>query len=84
MYNFDPYNVLLVIATNIPVLLNTGFVLQVRYVCIRKHIQSEMLNACLSFCMLKFIDSKTQVPEVNIPFIFSVYCKAKSLKTYLR
>ncbi len=26
--NFDPYNVLLAIATNIPVLLKTGFVLQ--------------------------------------------------------
>ncbi len=28
MYNFDPYNVLLAIATNIPVLLMTVFVLQ--------------------------------------------------------
>ncbi len=28
MYNFDPYNVLLVIATNIPLLLKTGVVLQ--------------------------------------------------------
>ncbi len=28
MYNFDPYNVLLSIATNIPVLLMTDFVLQ--------------------------------------------------------
>ncbi len=28
MYNFEPYNVLLVIATNIPVLLMTAFVLQ--------------------------------------------------------
>ncbi len=28
MYNFDPYNVLLSIATNIPVLLMTAFVLQ--------------------------------------------------------
>ncbi len=28
MYNFDPYNVFLAIATNIPVLLMTGFVLQ--------------------------------------------------------
>ncbi len=27
MYNFDPYNVLLAIATNIPVLLMTAFVL---------------------------------------------------------
>ncbi len=28
MYNFDPYIVLLAIATNIPVLLMTAFVLQ--------------------------------------------------------
>ncbi len=28
IYNFDPYNVFLAIATNIPVLLMTGFVLQ--------------------------------------------------------
>ncbi len=28
MYNFDPYNVLLAIATNIPVLLMTAFMLQ--------------------------------------------------------
>ncbi len=28
MDNFDPYNVFLAIATNIPVLLKTGFVLQ--------------------------------------------------------
>ncbi len=31
MYNFDPYNVLLVIAINIPVLLMTAFVLQGLY-----------------------------------------------------
>ncbi len=29
MYNFNPYNVLLAIATNIPQRLNTGFVVQV-------------------------------------------------------
>ncbi len=28
MYNFDPYNVFFNIATNIPVLLKTAFVLQ--------------------------------------------------------
>ncbi len=28
IYNFDPYNVLLAIATNMPVLLMTAFVLQ--------------------------------------------------------
>ncbi len=30
MYNFDPYNVLLAIATNIPQRLKTGVVLQAR------------------------------------------------------
>ncbi len=30
MYNFDPYNVLLAIATNIPQRLKTGFVVQAR------------------------------------------------------
>ncbi len=29
MYNFNPYNVLLAIATNIPQRLKTGFVVQV-------------------------------------------------------
>ncbi len=34
-YNFDPYNVLLVIATNISVLLMTAFVLQGHiYLCV--------------------------------------------------
>ncbi len=33
MDHFDPYNVLLAIATNIPVLLMTGFVVQ-DYICI--------------------------------------------------
>ncbi len=34
MYNFDPYNVLLSIATNIPVLLMTAFVLQGSHIII--------------------------------------------------
>ncbi len=37
MYNFDPNNVLLVIATNIPALLMTAFVLQGR-ICHNKYI----------------------------------------------
>ncbi len=42
MYNFDPYNVLLVIATNIPVLLMTAYMLQ-------GHIQySRTSPICLS------------------------------------
>ncbi len=47
MYNFDPYNVLLAIATNIPQRLKTGFVLQ-GHICIceviRKHQIAPMLR----------------------------------------
>ncbi len=35
--HFDPYNVLLAIATNIPVLLMTGFVVQV-HICISGYL----------------------------------------------
>ncbi len=35
IYNFDPYNVFFVIATNIPVLLKTGFVVQ-GHICVLK------------------------------------------------
>ncbi len=40
MNNFDPYNVLLSIATNIPVLLMTAFVLQSTHIYIYnfKHV----------------------------------------------
>ncbi len=38
MYNFDPYNVLLSIATNIPVLLMTAFVLQ-GHISVKKSMQ---------------------------------------------
>ncbi len=41
MYNFDPYNVLLSIATNIPVLLMTAFVLQ-------GHIKEQAFSLILS------------------------------------
>ncbi len=34
IYNFDPYNVFLAIATTIPVLLMTGFVFQGHTFCI--------------------------------------------------
>ncbi len=36
MYNFEPYNVLLAVATNIAVLLMTGFVLQ-GHICLLLH-----------------------------------------------
>ncbi len=42
MYNFDPYNVLLSIATNIPVLLMTAFVLQ------GHNLKTEMLHRKLA------------------------------------
>ncbi len=42
-YNFDPYNVLLAIATNIPVLLMTAFVLQ-GHIYIYIHIHSAGLT----------------------------------------
>ncbi len=35
IYNFDPYNVFLAIATNIPQRLKTGFVLQ-GHICVPK------------------------------------------------
>ncbi len=38
MYNFDPYNVSLAIATIIPVLLKTGFVIQGQ-ICVCVYIQ---------------------------------------------
>ncbi len=38
MYNFDPYNVLLSIATNIPVLLMTASVLQAHIYAIIKKV----------------------------------------------
>ncbi len=46
MYNFDPCNVLLAIATNIPVLLMTAFVLQ-------GHIL-EFLKVNWIYCMVLF------------------------------
>ncbi len=52
MYNFDPYNVLLVIATNIPVLLMTASVLQ---------INKWLNNLILLFSrLLKFILNKSE------------------------
>ncbi len=41
MYNFDPYNVFLAIATNIPVLLMTAFVLQGHICYIYIYIERE-------------------------------------------
>ncbi len=44
MYNFDPYNVLLSIATNIPVLLMTAFVLQ-GHIYVIKYLVTVPLNS---------------------------------------
>ncbi len=46
MDNFDPYNVLLSIATNIPVLLMTVFVLQ-GHICKKK--KSKTMNLSIKF-----------------------------------
>ncbi len=54
MYNFDPYNVLLSIATNIPVLLMTAFVLQ-------GHIYM------FAFYMLKIVKRDT-IQKVSVRF----------------
>ncbi len=48
MYNFEPYNVLLSIATNIPVLLMTAFVLQ-------GHIFTINYNFCLNKILIYFL-----------------------------
>ncbi len=47
MYNFDPYNVLLTIATNIPVLLMTAFVLQGHKCDVCGHYEFPMLETVL-------------------------------------
>ncbi len=44
MYNFDSYNVLLAIATNIPVLLMTAFVLQ-SHILNKNHYFIEKTNS---------------------------------------
>ncbi len=51
MYNFDPYNVLLAIATNIPQRLKTGFVLQAR-----------VTNVKWSFEIKKLLNVKLEPP----------------------
>ncbi len=56
MYNFDPYNVLLAIATNIPVLLMTAFVLQGHtyiYMCYQtiNRIQNKRFYFCIFLYM---------------------------------
>ncbi len=43
MDNFDPYNVLLVIATNIPVLLMTAFVLQGHRFSLQSHYNQGLI-----------------------------------------
>ncbi len=48
MDNFDPYNVLLAIATNIPVLLMTAFVLQ-------GHIFDKLICVFCSFTINQYL-----------------------------
>ncbi len=54
MYNFDSYNVLLAIATNIPVLLMTAFVLQG--------------HKCFGKSFRFYINGITHVHKMNISF----------------
>ncbi len=51
MYNFDAYNVLLAIATNIPQRLQTGFVLQVHkwFGAQKKHFGNTLHLDCTIF-----------------------------------
>ncbi len=44
--NFDPYSVLLAIATNIPQRLKTGFVVQSHIYKLQMSFQDAMDNAC--------------------------------------
>ncbi len=67
MDNFDPYNVLLAIATNIPVLLMTAFVLQ-------GHILESLLVSCmfsLLICPLIPSDFPQQGPKEAEAVCFS-------------
>ncbi len=58
MYNFDPYNVLLVIATNIPVLLMTVFVLQRHMFLTREHKHQHVVNKSVMMHLSAFYDLK--------------------------
>ncbi len=79
MDNFDPYNVLLSIATNIPVLLMTAFVLQghkycILYVYIYIYIyiwvkDDTALNCCCCFSLENVLFNKIVFflpPKINI------------------
>ncbi len=52
IYNFDPYNVLLAIATNTPQRLKTGFVVQGHiYVCGQWDLKKKLIHSFLSAMM---------------------------------
>ncbi len=59
MDNFDPYNVLLAIATNIPVLLMTAFVLQ-GHIYFFLFIRN--IPKCVNYIM-KYLDSQICVSK---------------------
>ncbi len=50
MYHFDPYNVLLYITTNIPVLLMTAFVLHVQICVCVVCVCVLCLRVCVRLC----------------------------------
>ncbi len=60
MYNFEPYNVLLSIATNIAVLLMTASVLQ-------GHRYDSFTDSCLMFCSYRVISQrKSPLKETKV------------------
>ncbi len=62
MYNFDPYNVLLAIATNIPVLLMTASVLQGhKYIYIYVQWWPKLLEH-LAYLRIVFVELAVTIP----------------------
>ncbi len=60
MYNFEPYNVLLAIATNIPVLLMTVFVLQ-GHILVRLHCYTHNHNYSTHTAMANIIRTSENI-----------------------
>ncbi len=69
MYNFDPYNVLLSIATNIPVLLMTAFVLQGHILGLNDTVKkTDIAIFCFSANILQY-DKNTDYSSIWKEFI---------------
>ncbi len=81
--HFDPYNVLLAIATNIPVLLMTAFVLQGHiYICVfcssgpREELIDRLKSfaqvSCAGFLTANLLIRWISLSELNIYFVCSL------------